>query len=56
MKFFCKKCAFFRDFSVCFVIFNIKVKELEDRKITPILILFNLEILINKRYDKSVKF
>ena len=33
---FLKKKCLFRHFSVSFVIFNIKVKELEDRKISPI--------------------
>ena len=36
MHFFEKKLAIFHHFSVRFVIFNIKVNELEIRKITPI--------------------
>ena len=36
MKFFCKKSVFFSSFFLGFVIFNMKVKELDDRKISPI--------------------
>ena len=43
--FFLKKSAFFRHFSVSFVIFNIKVKELEDRKISPVSSPFYLKII-----------
>lgn len=50
-----KKGAFFRDFSVCFVIFNIKVKELKDKRIRPISNLFYKirVIFVNKYYMSS---
>ena len=40
MTFFLKKSADFRHFSGSFVIFIIKVNELENKKISPILSLF----------------
>lgn len=39
--------AFFRDFSVRFVIFNIEVNKLEIRKISPISTLFSCELFNN---------
>ena len=50
-----KKGAFFRDFSVSFVIFNIKVKGLKDKRIRPISNLFykTRVIFVNKYYMSS---
>ena len=50
MKFFCKKSVFFSSFFLGFVIFNMKVKELDDRKISPIFKPVLLKVL-NKLYN-----